>query len=63
MSTGTIKVPDVTGKTEAEARSVLTDAGFSDGQIRQPSVESDDGRPRAPSSAPTRGPAAPVGRR
>jgi beta-lactam-binding protein with PASTA domain/predicted Ser/Thr protein kinase len=41
VSTGTIKVPDVTGKTEAEARSTLTDAGFADSQIVSQSVESD----------------------
>ena len=35
VSTGTIKVPDVTGKTEADARKALTDAGFSAGQIQQ----------------------------
>jgi serine/threonine-protein kinase len=42
VSTGTIKVPDVAGKTEAEARTTLTDAGFSDGQIVTQSVESDE---------------------
>ena len=40
VSTGTIKVPDVTGKSEAEARSILTGAGFSDGQISSENVES-----------------------
>jgi serine/threonine-protein kinase len=35
VSTGTIKVPDVTGKTEDAARKVLTDAGFSSGQIQR----------------------------
>jgi serine/threonine-protein kinase len=40
VSTGTIKVPDVAGKTEADARKILTDAGFSDGQIRSENVES-----------------------
>src|SRR4051812_29650824 len=35
VSTGTIKVPDVTGKTEDEARKILTDAGFSSGQIQR----------------------------
>ena len=39
MSTGTIKVPDVAGKTEADARKILTDAGFTDGQIRSENVE------------------------
>jgi serine/threonine-protein kinase len=41
VSTGTIRVPDVAGKTEAEARSILTDAGFKDNQIVSQSVESD----------------------
>ena len=40
VSTGTIEVPDVTGKTEAEARSMLTELGFSDGQISSENVES-----------------------
>ncbi len=42
ISLGTIKLPDVQGKTEAEARSILTDAGFSDSQIVTQSVERDD---------------------
>jgi beta-lactam-binding protein with PASTA domain/predicted Ser/Thr protein kinase len=33
LSTGTIDLPDVTGRPEAEARSTLTDAGFTDVQI------------------------------
>jgi serine/threonine-protein kinase len=41
VSTGTIKLPAVTGKTEAEARGILTDAGFSAGQIR--TAEADAG--------------------
>jgi beta-lactam-binding protein with PASTA domain len=41
VSTGTIKVPDVTGKTEAEARKILTDAGFADNQISSENVEND----------------------
>jgi beta-lactam-binding protein with PASTA domain/predicted Ser/Thr protein kinase len=41
VSTGTIKLPAVTGKTEAEARAILTDAGFSAGQIR--TTEADAG--------------------
>jgi serine/threonine-protein kinase len=41
VSTGTIKVPDVSGKTESEARSILTAAGFTAGQIVSQSVESD----------------------
>jgi serine/threonine-protein kinase len=42
VSTGTIKVPDVAGKTEAAARSMLTAAGFTAGQIVSQSVESDE---------------------
>jgi beta-lactam-binding protein with PASTA domain/predicted Ser/Thr protein kinase len=42
ISLGTIKLPDVQGKTEAEARSTLTDAGFSESQIVTQSVERDD---------------------
>jgi serine/threonine-protein kinase len=42
VSTGTIKVPDVAGKSEAEARSTLTDAGFSQGQIVSQNVENDE---------------------
>jgi len=42
ISLGTIKLPDVQGKTEADARSILTDAGFSDSQIVTQSVERDD---------------------
>jgi serine/threonine-protein kinase len=42
VSTGTVKVPDVAGKTEAEARSMLTAAGFTAGQIVSQSVESDE---------------------
>jgi len=42
ISTGTLKLPDVQGKTEAEARSILTDAGFSESQIVSQSVERDD---------------------
>jgi serine/threonine-protein kinase len=41
VSTGTIKVPEVTGKSESEARSLLTQAGFRDGQIISQDVESD----------------------
>jgi serine/threonine-protein kinase len=40
LSTGTIDLPDVTGKTEAEARKILTDAGFSDVQITTEQVDS-----------------------
>jgi len=42
VSTGTIKVPEVAGKSEAEARGILTKAGFSDDQIISQDVESDD---------------------
>jgi beta-lactam-binding protein with PASTA domain len=40
VSTGTIKIPEVAGKTEAEARKILTDLGFTDGQIVSEDVES-----------------------
>jgi beta-lactam-binding protein with PASTA domain/predicted Ser/Thr protein kinase len=40
LSTGTIELPDVTGRTEAEARSTLTGAGFSDSQISTETVDS-----------------------
>jgi len=39
ISTGTIKVPDVKGKSEADATKALTDAGFSAGQIRSTEVD------------------------
>jgi beta-lactam-binding protein with PASTA domain/predicted Ser/Thr protein kinase len=42
ISTGTIDLPDVAGKTEAQARDVLVEAGFSAGQISTSSVERDD---------------------
>ena len=42
ISTGTIELPDVSGKTEGEARNALVEAGFSDGQITTSSVERDD---------------------
>jgi serine/threonine-protein kinase len=40
ISSGTIDLPDVAGRPEAEARSILTQAGFSDGQITTEQVES-----------------------
>jgi serine/threonine-protein kinase len=39
ISTGTLKVPDVKGKTAADAQKALTDAGFSAGQIRTAEVD------------------------
>ena len=42
VSTGTIEVPDVTGRPEGEARDALAEAGFSAGQITTNSVERDD---------------------
>jgi beta-lactam-binding protein with PASTA domain/predicted Ser/Thr protein kinase len=42
ISTGTIPLPDVTGKSEREARDALVEAGFSAGQITTTSVERDD---------------------
>jgi beta-lactam-binding protein with PASTA domain/predicted Ser/Thr protein kinase len=44
-STGRIKVPDVTGKTEADARKALTDAGFSAGQIQTAQVDAGTATP------------------
>jgi serine/threonine-protein kinase len=40
LSTGTIDLPDVTGRPETEARSTLTQAGFTDVQINTEQVES-----------------------
>ncbi|MCW2622812.1 MAG: pknB [Frankiales bacterium] len=40
LSTGTIELPDVTGRPEAEARKALTDAGFTDVQISTEQVDS-----------------------
>jgi eukaryotic-like serine/threonine-protein kinase len=45
VSTGTIKVPDVAGKTEDEARKVLTDTGFSSGQIQTAEVDAGTATP------------------
>jgi serine/threonine-protein kinase len=45
VSTGTIKLPDVAGKTEDEARKVLTDAGFSSGQIQTAEVDAGTATP------------------
>lgn len=45
VSTGTIKVPDVTGKTEADARKVLTDAGFSASQIQRADADAGTASP------------------
>ncbi|SOD95623.1 Stk1 family PASTA domain-containing Ser/Thr kinase [Blastococcus haudaquaticus] len=39
LSTGTIDLPDVTGRSEADARAVLTQAGFSDAQISTEEVD------------------------
>jgi serine/threonine-protein kinase len=40
LSTGTIDLPDVTGRPEAEARSMLTQAGFTEAQISTEQVDS-----------------------
>ena len=40
ISSGTIDLPDVAGRPEAEARSILTQAGFADGQISTEQVDS-----------------------
>jgi serine/threonine-protein kinase len=45
VSTGTIKIPDVTGKAEADARKALTDAGFSAGQIQSVPVDAGTATP------------------
>jgi beta-lactam-binding protein with PASTA domain len=42
LSTGTIELPDVTGRPEAEARSILIGAGFSDVQISTEEIDSTD---------------------
>jgi serine/threonine-protein kinase len=42
ISSGTIALPDVTGKTEAAARQALVAAGFSQNQITSTAVERDD---------------------
>ena len=42
VSTGTIALPDVSNRTEAQARDALVEAGFSAGQISTGSVERDD---------------------
>jgi serine/threonine-protein kinase len=42
VSTGSIPLPDVHGKTEAQARQTLTAAGFSADQITSTTVERDD---------------------
>jgi beta-lactam-binding protein with PASTA domain/predicted Ser/Thr protein kinase len=58
LSTGTIDLPDVTGRSEAEARAILTDAGFSDVQISVEEVDS----PQPPGTvvSTTPGPAGPT---
>jgi serine/threonine-protein kinase len=40
LSSGTVDLPDVAGRSEAEARQILTDAGFSDVQITSEEVDS-----------------------
>jgi serine/threonine-protein kinase len=42
ISKGTVELPNVQGKTEADARAALLDAGFTEGQIVTQSVERDD---------------------
>ena len=44
ISTGNVRLPDVLGRTEADARGVLTAAGFTDAQITTEQVDS----PRPP---------------
>ena len=45
VSTGTVKLPDVTGQTEQQARAALIDAGISAGQITTTQVERADVAP------------------
>ncbi|WP_346620843.1 Stk1 family PASTA domain-containing Ser/Thr kinase [Blastococcus montanus] len=40
LSTGTVDLPDVTGRTQAEAVAALTDAGFTEAQITVEEVDS-----------------------
>ncbi|MCW2637338.1 MAG: pknB [Blastococcus sp.] len=42
LSKGTVELPDVQGKTEADARAALLDAGFTEGQVVTQSVERND---------------------
>ncbi|MGY1803203.1 Stk1 family PASTA domain-containing Ser/Thr kinase [Blastococcus sp. SYSU D00922] len=42
ISTGTVRLPDVANRNEADARRALTDLGFSNAQIVNQSVERDD---------------------
>jgi serine/threonine-protein kinase len=42
LSRGTIELPDVQGQPEAEARRLIVEAGFSEGQIVTQNVERDD---------------------
>jgi serine/threonine-protein kinase len=42
VSTGTVRLPDVSGRGEDEARRILTEAGFSASQVVNQSVERDD---------------------
>ncbi len=41
LSTGSVRLPDVLGRTEADARGVLTAAGFTEAQISTEQVDSD----------------------
>jgi eukaryotic-like serine/threonine-protein kinase len=63
LSTGTIEVPDVTGRTEAEARSILTEAGFGDVQITTEEVDSTQPPGAVIASTPGAGSAASTGTR
>jgi serine/threonine-protein kinase len=58
LSSGTIPLPDVTGRPEAEARATLTGAGFSDAQITTEQVDSD--QPPGTVVGTTPGPSSPA---
>ena len=60
LSTGTIDLPDVIGQTEAEARAVLVQAGFTDAQISTEQVDAAEAPGTVIGTNP--GPAAPAGR-
>ncbi|TYP86476.1 Stk1 family PASTA domain-containing Ser/Thr kinase [Blastococcus xanthinilyticus] len=58
LSTGTIAMPDVTGRPQAEAIATLTDAGFTEAQITVEEIDSDAPEGTVVSTTPT--PASPA---